>query len=101
DQSVVAGAQIVLDPGEIAQPFLSPPTVAWLVAPLVALPYSASYYLWAGLVLAAYTGAVALAVPSRGLARWILVAAAVSPLWGLGGRPGGQVGARGAHRDAF
>jgi hypothetical protein len=35
DQAVVAVAQIQLDPGEVAQPFLSPPTVAWLVAPLV------------------------------------------------------------------
>ena len=91
DQSVVAAAQIQLDPGEVAQPFLSPPTVAWLVAPLVALPYSASYYLWAALVLAAYTGALVWAIPSRGLARWILVAAAVAPWWVLEAIRVGQV----------
>ncbi|HVC75582.1 MAG TPA: glycosyltransferase family 87 protein [Candidatus Micrarchaeaceae archaeon] len=91
DQSLVAAAQIKLDPGEVAQPFLSPPTVAWLVAPLVALPYSASYYLWAALVLAAYIAALAWAVPSRGLTRWILVAAAVAPWWVLEAIRVGQV----------
>jgi Glycosyltransferase family 87 len=91
DQSVVAAAQIQLDAGEVAQPFLSPPTVAWLVAPLVALPYTASYYLWAALVLAAYISALAWAVPSRGLTRWILVAAAVAPWWVLEAIRVGQV----------
>ncbi|HXC77075.1 MAG TPA: glycosyltransferase family 87 protein [Candidatus Acidoferrum sp.] len=91
DQSIVAAAQIQLDPGEIAQPFLSPPTVAWLVAPLVALPYTASYYLWAALVLAAYISAIAWALPSRGLERWILVAAAVAPWWVLEAIRVGQV----------
>lgn len=91
DQSVVAAAQLQLDPGEVAQPFLSPPTVAWLVAPLVALPYTASYYLWAAAVLAAYVAAIAWAIPSRGLQRWILVAAAVAPWWVLEAVRVGQV----------
>ena len=91
DQAVVAVAQIHLDPGEVAQPFLSPPTVAWLVSPLVALPYSASYYVWAGLTLALYIAALAWATSSRGLERWILVAAAVAPWWVLEAFRVGQV----------
>ncbi len=91
DQSLVAAAQLQLDPGEVAQPFLSPPTVAWLVAPLVALPYAASYYLWAAAVLAAYVAAIAWAIPSHGLPRWILVAAAVAPWWVLEAIRVGQV----------
>ena len=91
DQAVVAVAQIQLDPGEVAQPFLSPPTVAWLVAPLVALPYSASYYVWAVLTLAAYIAALAWSTSSRGLDRWILVAAAVAPWWVLEAVRVGQV----------
>jgi glycosyl transferase family 87 len=91
DQDVVAVAQIQLDPGERAQPFLSPPTVAWLVSVLVPVPYSPSYYLWAVLTLAAYIGALAWSVPSRGLDRWILLAAAVAPWWVLEAIRVGQV----------
>jgi hypothetical protein len=91
DQAVVAVAQLQLDPGEVAQPFLSPPTVAWLVTPLVALPYTASFYVWAALVLAAYVAALAWAISSRGLERWILVAAAVAPWWVLEAVRVGQV----------
>ena len=91
DQALVAVAQIQLDPGEVAQPFLSPPTVAWLVVPLVPLPYSLSYYVWAVLMLSAYVAAVAWSTPSRGLDRWILVAAAVAPWWVLEAVRVGQV----------
>ena len=91
DQAAVAVAQIQLDPGEVAQPFLSPPTVAWLVAPLVPVPYSPSYYVWATLTLAAYVAALAWSVSSRGLDRWILVAAAVAPWWVLEAVRVGQV----------
>jgi hypothetical protein len=91
DQAAVAVAQIQLDPGEVAQPFLSPPTVAWLVTPLVPLPYSFSYYIWALLTLVAYVAAIAWSTTSRGLDRWILVAAAVSPWWVLEAFRVGQV----------
>ena len=91
DQDLVARAQIKLDAGEVAQPFLSPPTVAWLVTPLVPVPYSPSYYLWSLLTLAAYVAALAWAIPSRGLRRWILVAAAVAPWWVLEAVRVGQV----------
>jgi hypothetical protein len=91
DQAAVAVAQIQLDPGEVAQPFLSPPTVAWLVTPLVPVPYLLSYYIWAFLTLAAYIAAVAWSTTSRGLDRWILVLAAVSPWWVLEAFRVGQV----------
>jgi Glycosyltransferase family 87 len=91
DQDLVAVAQIKLDPGEVAQPFLSPPTVAWLVTPLLPLPYSPSYYVWAVLMLGAYIAALAWSVSSRGLDRWILLAAAVAPWWVLEAVRVGQV----------
>ena len=91
DQATVAVAQIQLDPGEVAQPFLSPPTVAWLVTPLVPVPYSLSYYVWAVLTLVAYVAALAWSTSSRGLDRWILVAAAVAPWWVLEAVRVGQV----------
>lgn len=91
DQAAVAVAQIQLDPGEVAQPFLSPPTAAWIVIPLVPLPYLPSYYVWAFLTLVAYVAALAWSITSRGFDRWILVAAAVSPWWVLEAFRVGQV----------
>ena len=91
DQDLVAVAQIQLDAGEVAQPFLSPPTVAWLVTPLVPLPYSLSYYVWAVLTLVAFVAALAWSTSSHGLDRWILVAAAVAPWWVLEAVRVGQV----------
>ena len=81
DQARVAVVQKVLDPGEVAQPYLSPPTVAWLAAAFNPLPYQASFYIWAALTLVAFAGAVAWSAISRGPARWILVAATVVPWW--------------------
>jgi len=91
DQALVAVAQKQLDPGEVAQPFLSPPTVAWLAAVLVPVPYTPSYYIWAVLTLAAYAGALVWSISSRGLDRWILVAAAIAPWWVLEAFRVGQV----------
>ena len=91
DQAVVAAAQKQLDPGEASQPFLSPPTVAWLAAVLVPLPYTPSYYVWAVLMLAAYAGALAWSISSRGIARWILIGAAIAPWWVLEAVRVGQV----------
>src|SRR5437762_13594580 len=53
DQAAVAVAQKQLVPGQIAQPFLSPPTDAWLTAPLTPLPYWLAYWAWAALNLVA------------------------------------------------
>jgi Glycosyltransferase family 87 len=91
DQSVVAVEQKMLVPDEVAQPFLSPPTVAWLAATLEPVPYQASFYIWATLTLVAFAGALAWSSNSRGAERWILVAAAIAPWWVLEAVRVGQV----------
>jgi hypothetical protein len=81
DQDLVAVEQKLLDPGEVAQPFLSPPTVAWLAAPLAPVPYQPSFYIWAILTFVAFVGAVAWSAISRGPTHWIVVVATVVPWW--------------------
>ena len=81
DQDMVAAAQRQLVAGQIAQPFLSPPTDAWLTAPLVPLPYWVAYWTWAVINLVAYSAALVWASTSRGLERWLFAAAAVAPWW--------------------
>ena len=91
DQAMVALEQKVLAPTQNSQPFISPPTVGWLVAPLVPLPFLVAFYIWAGLTLAAFAGALAWAVPGRRPSNWILVAAAIAPWWVLEAVRVGQV----------
>jgi glycosyl transferase family 87 len=81
DQDLVAVAQKARVPDQRSQPYLSPPTVAWLVAPLAALPYSIAFYVWAGLSLAAFAGALAWSATSRGPGRWIASGGALAPWW--------------------
>ena len=81
DQGLVAIEQKRLAPDQIAQPFLSPPTVAWLVTPLVPLPYWVAYWLWAAITLVAFALAVLWAARRRDLASLIAVAAALAPWW--------------------
>ncbi len=91
DQALVAGAQKDLVPGQYAQPFLSPPTVAWLVAPLAWLPYWPSYYVWAVFTLIALSLALVWASTDRGLERWVVVGAVLAPWWVLHAVHLGQV----------
>jgi Glycosyltransferase family 87 len=91
DQALVAVEQKALVPDEVAQPFISPPTVAWLVTTLQPLPYQVSFYIWAILTLAVFAAALAWAASSRGASRWILVGAAVAPWWVLEAVRVGQV----------
>lgn len=91
DQDLVAAAQRQLVPGQLAQPFLSPPTDAWLTAPLVPLPYWLAYWSWAVINLAAYGAALVWASTNRGLERWLFAAAAVAPWWVLHAFNLGQV----------
>ncbi len=81
DQTLVGIEQKRLVPDQIAQPFLSPPTDAWLTAPLIPLPYWIAYWTWAVITLAALAGALAWASLSRGAARFIFAAAAMAPWW--------------------
>src|SRR4029077_13906228 len=67
--------------GQRAQPFISPPTVAFLVAPLARLPYDTAYLIWAGFTFAALAIALAASGVSKGLSRWVAVVGALAPWW--------------------
>jgi hypothetical protein len=62
--------------------FVSPPPVAWLVAPLTLLPLAPALWTFAGLSAVAFLGAGWLAVPGRGIGRvaLFLTAACVFPV---------------------
>ena len=86
DQGLVAVQQRAISPHEpgwrpaqIAQPFLSPPTVAFLTAPLAGLPLDTAYVIWAFFIFAAFALALAWAGVSTGWARWIAVIGALTP----------------------
>jgi hypothetical protein len=83
DQALVAAAQKHLVPGLWSQPFLSPPTVAWLAAPLTAFPYWTAFGLWAVFSLLALAAALAWSGVSAGVGRWIAVVGALAPWWVL------------------
>jgi hypothetical protein len=91
DQARVDVEQRLLVPDQTSQPFLSPPTDAWLVLPLTRLPYLTSYWVWAAFTFGAYVLALAWSSMAKGLSRWLLVAAAVAPWWLLHGVRVGQV----------
>jgi alpha-1,2-mannosyltransferase len=91
DQAMVATEQKELAPGLVAQPFLSPPTVAYLTAPLAALPYDIAYMVWAVILFAVFAGALAWAGVSKGWSRWIAVVGALGPWWVMHAINVGQV----------
>ena len=91
DQQVVGQEQKSLVPHEWAQPFLSPPTVAWLVAPLSGVAYDSAYAIWALFTFAVFAGALAWAGAGQGWSRWIAVAGALSPWWVMHAVNVGQV----------
>jgi hypothetical protein len=91
DQGLVAAAQNHLVPGQHAQPFLSPPTLAWLAAPLTVLPYWMAFGTWAVLSFLAFAAALAWSGMSTGAARWIAVVGALTPWWVLHAVNLGQV----------
>jgi hypothetical protein len=72
--------------------FISPPPVAWLALPLTPLPYAAAYWTWSALLLVALVLAWQLAAPGGGLARVILLAAAIGWLPVIYGLQLGQPG---------
>jgi len=81
DQDLVAVAQKQLVPEQIAQPFLSPPTDAWLVLLLTTLPYWVAYWTWAGINFVAFAAALIWASRAAGFERFLLAAAALAPWW--------------------
>ncbi len=54
--------------------FISPPPVAWLVAPLARLPLDAAYWIWTAVAGALFLSGAWLAAPGRWLEKAILVA---------------------------
>jgi alpha-1,2-mannosyltransferase len=91
DQARVGVEQKLLVPDETSQPFLTPPTTAWLVSPLASLPYLAGYWIWAAFTFLAYVLALVWASTGAGWNRWLPVAAAIAPWWVLHGVRLGQV----------
>jgi len=81
DQGLVAIQQQLLAPGSRQQPFISPPTVAFTVAPLAVFPHPVAYVIWAVLTFGAFAAALALAGISTGLSRWVAVVGALAPWW--------------------
>src|SRR5437667_107117 len=76
DQNLVTYIQTQIPTRVWTQPFLSPPPVAWMVAPLMALPYAAAFFVWALGILAAFIAAL----------RWSWSASA----WPASGRMGSR-----------
>ena len=81
DQGMVAVEQKELSSTLVAQPFLSPPTVAFVTAPLGFLPYDVAYVVWAVLLFGAFAAALACSGVSKGWSRWIAVVGALAPWW--------------------
>ncbi len=81
DQALVAVQQKQLVPSQPSQPFLSPPTVAWLVAPLTVFPYWAAFGIWALFTFLTFAIALLWSGVSSGMSRWVLAAAALAPWW--------------------
>ena len=88
---IVGIEQKELVPYQVAQPFLSPPTVALLVIPLSFLPYDAAYVIWAVFLFACLAAALVWASVSRGLGRWVAIVGALSPWWVMHAVNVGQV----------
>ena len=83
DQGLIAVAQKQLVPGQWSQPFLSPPTVAWLAAPLTGLPYWVAFGVWAVFTFVTLAVALAWSGVGTGISRWIAVIGALAPWWVL------------------
>jgi hypothetical protein len=91
NQGLVAVEQKELSPALVAQPYLSPPTVAFVAAPLSFLPYDLAYVVWAVILLGALAAALAWAGVSKGWSRWIAVVGALAPWWVMHAVNVGQV----------
>jgi len=91
DQALVAAVQRQEVPTEWSQPFLSPPTVAWLVTPLTLFNIWVAFGIWAVFTFVSFGVALAWSGASAGLVRWIAVVAALAPWWVLHAVNLGQV----------
>ena len=91
DQALVGVEQSRLSPDQRVQPFLSPPTVAFITVPLTPLPYRTAYVLWAAFLFLGLAAALVWASVSTGWSRWIAVVGALGPWWVMHAINVGQV----------
>ena len=83
EQRLVAIAQATLVPDQRAQPFLSPPPVAWLAALLVRLPYDWAFVVWSVVTALVLAWAVVWSSSSRGIGRWLAAGLVLTTWWFL------------------
>ncbi len=83
DQGLVAAQQMSLAPNQPAQPFLSPPPVAWAAAALSALPFEWAYVIWATLTMGAFGAAVAWSASDGSPGRALGTVVVVGTVWVL------------------
>jgi len=91
DQGLVAAQQIRLAPNQPAQPFLSPPPVAWAAAMLADLPFPGAYVTWAILTVCAFGASVAWSVSNGPPGRALGTVVVVGTVWVLQAAYLGQV----------
>jgi hypothetical protein len=92
DQVLVAAGQSRIEIKDLwTQPFISPPVVAWLVAPLTLFPYWVAFGIWAVFNFVILAAALVWAGVSTGIGRWIAVIGAISPWWVMQAMSVGQV----------
>ena len=91
DTGIVGIEQKEIAPDQVAQPFLSPPTVALVVIPLSFIPYDVAYVVWALFLFACLAGALVWASISKGLSKSIAVVGALAPWWVMHSVDVGQV----------
>jgi hypothetical protein len=92
DQVLVAAGQSRIEVKDIwSQPFISPPVVAWLVAPLTIFPYWVSFGIWAVFNFVTLAAALVWAGVSTGISRWIAVIGTLASWWVMQALSVGQV----------
>jgi hypothetical protein len=91
DQALVAAQQTSLAPNQRAQPFLSPPPVAWAAATLAGLPFKWAYLVWAILTICAMGAAVAWTGTNGLRGRALALVVVVGTVWVLQADYLGQV----------
>jgi hypothetical protein len=91
DQGLVAAQQAMLAPTQHAQPYLSPPPVAWLATALIALPFNWAYAIWAIATIGLLAAAVVWSAPGGAPARSFAALLVIAPLWVLQAGYLGQV----------
>jgi hypothetical protein len=91
DQGLVAAQQLSLAPHQPAQPFLSPPPLAWVTAGLAWLPLHWAYAIWAVASIGALAAAVAWTGSGPPVSRWLSAVVVVATMWVLQATYLGQV----------